>query len=324
MYALSGRNVNVVFPAAMRLMQMLGRERPSRVGRVLELPGPVVTTYYRPAERVLFSHARDANPFFHFFEALWMLAGRNDVDFLRQLVHRMLTFSDDGATLHGAYGNRWRFHFGMNQLEVVASLLRRELDTRRAVLTMWDPAVDLGRDSRDLPCNTTVYFKVRESALHMTVCNRSNDLLWGAYGANVVHLSMLHEYMACRAGGYPLGEYTHFSDSMHVYLDGAGGELWGRVSGEADQLPQDLYEGAGVRPFPMGVGEGWDADLMDFFERWDRCGDPLGTFRTSWWRDVAVPLWRAWRERSWRAAEQCVAADWRHAALQWLGRRPAP
>ena len=32
--------------------------------------------------------------------------------------------------------------------------------------------------------------------LCMTVCNRSNDMLWGAYGANVVHMSMLQEFVA--------------------------------------------------------------------------------------------------------------------------------
>src|SRR4051812_24359480 len=74
----------------------------------LEYPEPVITHYARPLERVLFSPDRDANPFFHFFEALWMLAGRDDVEFLAALLPRMQEFSDDGVRLAGAYGYRWK------------------------------------------------------------------------------------------------------------------------------------------------------------------------------------------------------------------------
>jgi hypothetical protein len=47
--------------------------------KVLVSQTPVVTCYSAPTQRVLFSPMRDANPFFHLMEALWMLAGRDDV-----------------------------------------------------------------------------------------------------------------------------------------------------------------------------------------------------------------------------------------------------
>ena len=57
----------------------------------------------------------------------------------------------------------------------------------------------------------------------MTVCNRSNDMLWGAYGANAVHMSMLQEYLASRLE-IAVGEYTQISDSFHVYQN----DVWER------------------------------------------------------------------------------------------------
>ena len=69
---------------------------------------------------------------------------------------------------------------------------------------MWDAKQDLSHrnESKDLPCNTHVYFSIREGFLDMTVCNRSNDLIWGCCGANAVHMSFLQEYVATMWGDY--------------------------------------------------------------------------------------------------------------------------
>jgi len=88
--------------------------RPSRVGEVYEFPEAVATDYWKPWERVLFDPARNANPFFHIFESMWMLAGRNDVDWVAKFNPRMREFSDDGKIQHGAYGYRWRYAFDLD------------------------------------------------------------------------------------------------------------------------------------------------------------------------------------------------------------------
>lgn len=321
MFTIKARNVNLALVKGVRLLQEVGIPRPSRNGPTLEVPFPVTTTYILPQERVLRVSGRGDNPFFHFFEALWMLAGREDVDFVARFVKRMLTFSDDSIKLNGAYGYRWRFYFGMNQLESIATLLRKEPDSRRAVLTMWDPTRDLGVGGRDLPCNTQVYFKVRAGVLHQTVCNRSNDIIWGAYGANAVHLSMLHEYMANKVG-VGIGPYHQISDSFHAYTSGPGGEVWKRVcqTVNAGQVT-DPYAGPdSVMPYPLGAQhDDWDADLLDFFERWDRNDPPLeGGFRTPFWTSVVAPMWMAWRFRDPDMLKHCHAEDWKRAALKWL------
>lgn len=122
----------------------------SRNGPVLRITHPVLITYHQPRERVLFSPARDANPFFHLYESMWMLAGRNDLAPLVNFVKRFTEFSDNGKTLHGAYGYRWRNYYGYDQLDWIAEELIANPKSRRCVLQMWDG----GRTHQDL--RTTV------------------------------------------------------------------------------------------------------------------------------------------------------------------------
>ena len=187
----------------------------TRNGPALVYQGPVLISHVMPFRRVLFDPVRDANPFFHYMEAIWMLSGSENVDFPAQFAKQIREYSDDGTTLGGAYGFRWFYHWD-DQVSEIIEMLKKDTKTRRAVLTMWDPQFDLGSSSKDIPCNTHAYFRVVNSMLDMTVCNRSNDLVWGALGANVVHMSILQEYIA-NATDIPVGTYHQFTNNLHVY-----------------------------------------------------------------------------------------------------------
>ncbi len=175
-------------------------------------PYPGNDDNYNPMNRVSFNPKRDANPFFHLMEALWMLAGRNDATWLDQFVGDFSKrYSEEDGKMHGAYGFRWRKHFDIegggdgslsipDQLDTAVKLLKVNPDNRRVVIAMWDPIADLGQEYRDIPCNTHIYCRVRilgdvdftgdwshEPVLDLTVCCRSNDAIWGAHGANAVH-----------------------------------------------------------------------------------------------------------------------------------------
>lgn len=197
----------------------------SRNGDVICFNEPVTITFMRPNERVLFHEARDCNPFFHLFESLWMLSGHNDVKLLTYFNSRMDQYSDDGNTLNGAYGHRWRKFFGVDQIHEVVEMLERNPSERRAVLQHWS-AEDLklvnktSGTCRDVPCNTQVMFRVRldTGELDMTVINRSNDLIWGLLGANYVHFGHLHQYVS-DALGWKVGKYHQISNNLHVYLE---------------------------------------------------------------------------------------------------------
>jgi hypothetical protein len=295
----------------------------SRNGPVMVAPGPVVTEYIYPMNRVLFSPKRDANPFFHLMEALWMLGGRQDVAFVEYFNKNIRQYSDDGEKFYGAYGWRWRNHFERDQLAKIARMLKHDPTTRRAVLGMWDPMTDLEVAWRDVPCNTTVYFDVRYGRLNMTVCNRSNDALWGCYGANAVHFSFLQEYIAALVQ-VPVGTYYQFSNNLHIYLD--------KITTPADltDLAMDLditdeyKRGISTHPL-MSVGyKLWHEDLQLFLD------DPRGVrlYHDPFFDNVVSPMYIAWKSRKEGDIQMCrsyleaiKAQDWRVACEEWVARR---
>lgn len=299
----------------------------TRNGPALVLCQPLVTTLRRPTERVLFLPKRDANPFFHLMEGIWMLAGRNDVAWVEQFVKRMRSFSDDGKTLAGAYGYRWVNFFGFDQLQMIVDLLRNDPGTRRAVLAMWSPEADLAQQGKDVCCNLTVTFDIREGRLNAYINNRSNDVIWGLLGANAVHFSMLLEYVAgCLQ--VPVGRMTTFSVNAHMYekLDGLG---------ELLRLPelQNRYAGIyGLSPYPMfttGVSKmDFDEDIRLFM------GNALtratAEYHTPFFAEVVSPIWQTWITKQFAGnaaalvvAQQIRADDWRIAITSWLERRVA-
>lgn len=320
MHVIKARNVNGALCDAMYRLRTNGFEEDSRNGPVVKLDAPLCVTYTRPQERVLFDFMRDANPFFHFFESLWMLAGHNDVEFLEQFVPRMRDYSDDGATLSGAYGYRWRHHFEMDQIIYVIRLLQEHPTTRRAVIAMWDPQTDLvlDEDSKDLPCNTTIMFQYSNHQLDMMVTNRSNDVIWGLCGANAVHMSFLHEYVA-RSVGMPLGHYHQVTFNAHAYLT----EQYHRMA--VAPYSDDRYMKAVTIPLPLPSAiDQFNADLYKFMS--DPSGEPA--FYTEFFNHYATNMWDAFQahKRGFAdAALSCISAmpdcDWKVACGEWLLRR---
>jgi thymidylate synthase len=343
MKVVQARNVNDAVVKGAELLKERGVVQASRAGGTIEYPEPVCTVYERPLERVLFDGVRDANPFFHLLEALWMLAGRRDVAWLARFNQRMATYSDDGIVFNAAYGYRWRQQFDLSaahgrpfrdQLTTIVDLLRKDPDSRRAVLQIWDAEADLGVASKDLACNTQAMFKVRAGRLSMTVSNRSNDIIWGCYGANAVHFSILLEYMAARIG-VEAGVYRQISDSYHAYE-----ETWSKISGIADRFDGDPYALGRVGVYPLvGDPENFDADLFQWLEnppddmsleQWDREA-ARGSAPNPYFLHVATPLYNGWfaYKRKDRAAalawvERCAATDWRRGAREWFERRWQP
>lgn len=333
MIGIRARNVNDGLYACLAALNEVGVRRGSRNGEVTYFAAPAMIIYHAPRERCLWNAKRDANPFFHFFESLWMLAGRNDVKYPAQFARKIADYSDDTRSLHGAYGHRWRKAFGQDQLTTIITRLRDRPDDRRSVLQMWDPKRDLGSESKDVPCNTNVYFSVSPTGgLDMTVCNRSNDIVWGCFGANAVHFSFLQEYVAS-AIERSVGYYWHLANNLHLY-DFNRDQVSTVISEVKEGLVPCAYANGSVSPYPLMMGgaaarKTWDEDLLMFLEEPFMVG-----FRHPFFRKVAVPLMAAWKgfsvkedperfTKAGQAINQCAATDWALAARLWLDRREA-
>lgn len=344
MKVIEARNVNCALFDGARYLRQHGIERPSRNGPVLVAPTPVTTVYEEPMERVLFHEGRDANPFFHLIEALWMLAGRNDLKTLTAFVQNMANFSDDGGkTQPGAYGFRWRNHFQQDQLVWAVRRLKNDPNDRRVVIQMYDADVDqraADNGGKDIPCNLIALPTVSvDNRLDLTVYNRSNDMIWGAYGANAVHFSVLQEFIANMLG-IPVGRYYQVSNNFHAYLStlDKAPKSWpwciiptGKDAGKPIKQDVDPYE-AGVTHamsmFPeMTIDEVYD-DLAMFFNDPARVG-----IRSPFLRKVACPMIMAHRAyKRWGDLDGIASAldilqqmppenDWRLGAIIWLNNR---
>jgi len=311
-----------------------GEVHNSRNGRVLRSRGPVVTEYRAPvACRVMFNPLRDANPFFHLFESIWMLAGRNDVAPLTLYAKQMATFSDNLRTLNGAYGYRWRNWFNRDQLITAARMLREDPTTRRVVVGMWDAEQDLDSKSKDIPCNTHIYFNAVGGKLDMTVCNRSNDVVWGAYGANAVHMSFLLEFMAL-AAGLEVGTYYQFSNDYHVYVDRPDVQrLYTRPSDDpCTWTPCFTTTHRAVSTVPLcDFTKPSFGEVATFLVECNAAADhpQLYTGPSVFLREVLRPMCTAhalWTTQhdidgALRVMNTVLAEDWRQAGQEWLLRR---
>ena len=315
----------------------------SRNGPVIRFKEPLSSVYTNPRSRTLFNPVRDNNPFFSVFESLWMLAGRNDTHFVSYLLKNMANYSDDGITLNGAYGHRWRKHFHIDQLKFIIDELEKDPNSRRAHLQMWDPFRDvdllIGPGSKDLPCNTAVDFEIQDGKLNMMVSNRSNDLIWGAYGANIVHFSFLQEYIAC-ALGVEVGVYTQVSRNAHIYVDNPVTKRLLTVEDHSISLTDDyltaqttLMHSCTPSPllFEAEQRDEFDNDLQEFFEFFDEKSLlPVSVlYETEFMSNIVSPMSVAFDLYKRDHLEDAVKylqnlqsnSDWIVNSIEWLQRR---
>ena len=186
----------------------------SRNGIVYDF-GPAYFEFDQPYNQLLLLRNRKFNPYFAVVESAWVLSGKKELKCLQSIIDSYGQFSDDGASLNGAYGYRMRSFFEIDQLEALINLLVDDSETRRAVITLYSPSDLLNNQSLDIPCNTTLFFKKRNSRLDITVINRSNDLYLGI-PYNIFTFNVILKFVAYKTG-LEIGVQRHFTDSLHVY-----------------------------------------------------------------------------------------------------------
>lgn len=254
MYAFEGANPSQMYLEALITTLRAGKTLSPRGKKIKEIR-PAAVEFTNPKNQVTFVAGRKINPFFQRAEALWILAGRADVEWLTKYNQNMAEFSDDGVYFNAPYGERLRrwnvnsyreFIFNpIDQLEDVYRKILKDTDTRQAVASIYNPLFDnADYGGKDTPCNLELTFKVRDEKLDLTVFNRSNDVHWGLWGANLCQFTTIQMVVASWLG-VEVGTYTQITDSLHVYLEVYGAKetdkilsAYGlKVEGEHD-MPQ--------------------------------------------------------------------------------------
>lgn len=243
-----GSNPTQLYMDALGSLMTEGEQVAPRGKPINELH-PALFKFTNPLNRVTYLKGRVINPFFQLAESFWIVAGRADVDWLKDYNASIAQFSDDGVHFNAPYGERlrsWNRHslsdttelWGeydnvldtVDQLKDVVRKIQADTDTRQAVAIIYNPLFDnANNDTKDTPCNIALMFKIRNGKLDLTLANRSNDIHWGTFGANLCQFTTIQEMVATWLG-VPVGVYNHFTDSLHVYLQDYGYKETGKIA----------------------------------------------------------------------------------------------
>ena len=286
---------------------------------------PTMIMFLKPYMRFLTCPGRLIHPFFQVLESIWILAGRGDVAWISKYLKNMERFSDGMPYFHAPYGTRMRQYGrrrnahgneegnGIDQFKHCFRYLSMAPDTRHAVMSFWDPVADhYTTKTIDRPCNIAFHFLMRNNKLDLMIFNRSNDVHWGMFNANVVQFSVILEAMAMILG-CRVGNQIHVSDSLHIYTDDKVGDnkaitdrVNARHSVSSDEPGFNMYEYVAARKFKIdGLKTGnpnalqeLDSALISFFrlETLAYDGKPISVdaLRFNYLRD-ALRLVRSYR-----------------------------
>ncbi len=155
------------------------------------------------------------------YELLWFLRGDTNVRWLQE---HGVTIWDEWADATGelgpVYGHQWR-HWKtadgreIDQIRNVIESLRKRPDSRRHIVTAWNPAEV---DSMALPpCHTMFQFYVADGRLSCQLYQRSADLFLGV-PFNIASYALL-TCMVAQVTGLAPGEFVHTLGDAHLYLN---------------------------------------------------------------------------------------------------------
>lgn len=238
MYIFKGHSLSNVYLELVNTVMKKGNKVSPRGLPIKELQPAV--TILESSQKMLFCPGRNWNPFFAIAEVLWILAGREDVEWICQFNKSLKQYSNNGRTFDGAYGHRLKEYWGIDQIKAVYDRLGEDRRTRQAVMCLWDPVIDNKPGSFDYPCNDLVMFKIREGQLNMTVCNRSNDLILGL-PYNVMVFGTIQKILA-QLLRVNVGKQIHFSDSLHIYQDVGTQAIMQEIWNAVNEYPNFWYK----------------------------------------------------------------------------------
>ncbi|NBR24195.1 MAG: thymidylate synthase [Micrococcales bacterium] len=143
-------------------------------------------------------------------EACQLLAGVATPKLVIEVGPMFKNYAEDNGVFHGAYGARTQ-----DQYAPVIERLKKDPDSRQAVVTIWNPELDLLPEKRDYPCTILHQFRIRDNKLNMSVYMRSNDVWLGA-AYDFFQFTRVQIAMASVLGVAP-GSYAHHVGSLHIY-----------------------------------------------------------------------------------------------------------
>lgn len=155
------------------------------------------------------------------YELLWFLRGDTNVRWLQDHGVRIWNeWADENGDLGPVYGHQWRswpdYRGGtIDQIAQVEEMIKRNPNSRRMLVTAWNPAEV--EDMTLPPCHCLFQFYVADGRLSLQLYQRSADTFLGV-PFNIASYALLLQMMAQVTGLQP-GEFVHTTGDTHLYLN---------------------------------------------------------------------------------------------------------
>lgn len=164
------------------------------------------------------------------YELLWLLSGDTNIKFLHDNnVSIWDEWADSDGNLGPVYGAQWRNfnNQGCDQIKEVVESLKNNPNSRRHIVTAWNPCVLPDEKSKDFaanvangkaalpPCHAFFQFYVADGRLSCQLYQRSADVFLGV-PFNIASYSLLTMMMA-QVCDLKLGDFVHTFGDVHIY-----------------------------------------------------------------------------------------------------------
>ena len=155
------------------------------------------------------------------YELLWFLAGDTNIKYLNDHGVRIWDeWADERGDLGPVYGRQWRSWPApdgstIDQISNVVTAIRRNPDSRRLIVSAWNPA-DVDQMALP-PCHCLFQFYVANGRLSCQLYQRSADVFLGV-PFNIASYALL-TLMVAQVTGYKPGEFVHTMGYAHLYLN---------------------------------------------------------------------------------------------------------
>lgn len=155
------------------------------------------------------------------YELLWFLRGDTNIAYLKEHgVSIWDEWADENGDLGPVYGRQWRsWPDGrggtIDQISRVIDLIEHHPDSRRMMVTAWNPA-EIEQMALP-PCHCLFQFYVADGRLSLQLYQRSADTFLGV-PFNIASYALLLMMMA-QVTGLEAGEFVHTTGDTHLYLN---------------------------------------------------------------------------------------------------------
>ena len=147
------------------------------------------------------------------YELLWFLKGDTNVKYLQEHgVSIWDEWADENGELGPVYGHQWRswpdYNGGtIDQIQQVIDLIKNNPDSRRMLVSAWNPA-EIGKMALP-PCHCLFQFYVADGKLSLQLYQRSADTFLGVPFNIASYALLLQE----------CGDFVHTTGDTHLYLN---------------------------------------------------------------------------------------------------------